>query len=74
MAEPHTPTHPALVDIAAVAAQLGVSKRHVRRLITDRGLPHHKIGHYLRFDPLEVRAWIATTRRTRTAPPIRETR
>jgi excisionase family DNA binding protein len=47
-----------LVGIAEVAEVLGVEVRHVRRLVADRRIPFIKWGHLLRFDPLEVAAWI----------------
>lgn len=47
-----------LVNIAAVAERLGVSVRHVRRLVAERRIPYIKFGHCLRFDPVEIDAWI----------------
>ncbi len=55
-----------LWDIHAVADRLGVTVRHVRRLVTERRIPHHKWGNTLRFDPDEIEAWIRQTRR----PPV----
>ncbi|MGI8806312.1 MAG: helix-turn-helix domain-containing protein [Acidimicrobiales bacterium] len=52
-----------LVDIAWVARRLGVSERHVRRLVTERRIPYIKWGHLLRFDPDEIEAWIDKRRR-----------
>jgi excisionase family DNA binding protein len=42
---------------------LGVGVRHVRRLVADRRIPYLKWGHLLRFDPLEIEAWIDQARR-----------
>ena len=52
-----------LVDIEAVAARLGVSVRHVRRLVAERRIPYVKWGHLLRFDPVDIEAWLTRGRR-----------
>jgi excisionase family DNA binding protein len=57
---------PRLVDIGEVADHLGVSVRHVRRLVAERRIPYVKWGHLLRFDPLEVSSWLAL----RTVDPL----
>jgi excisionase family DNA binding protein len=36
--------------------------RCVRRLVTERRITFHKIGHYVRFDAADVAAWIAAGR------------
>ncbi len=33
-------------------------QRHVRRLVAERRIPFLKWGHLLRFDPMEIQAWI----------------
>lgn len=53
---------PRLVDISAVARSLGISVRHVRRLVTDRRIPFVKVGYFVRFDPDEVSRWIDARR------------
>ena len=58
-----TATRPALIDLPAVAEMLGVTERHVRRLVAERRIPFYKWGHFLRFDPVEVREWIQDHRR-----------
>ena len=45
---------PRLLDIEGVTEHLGVSERHVRRLVAERRIPFIKWGHLLRFDPDEV--------------------
>ncbi|HVM06938.1 MAG TPA: helix-turn-helix domain-containing protein [Acidimicrobiales bacterium] len=57
-------TRAALVDIAAVADRLGVSVRHVRRLVAERRIPFIKWGHLLRFDMDDVERWIEDARVT----------
>jgi len=49
---------PELVDIATVAASLGVGVRHVRRLVAERRIPFVKVGHYVRFDTAELSVWV----------------
>ena len=49
---------PALINIDQVAERLGVSVRHMRRLVGERRIPFVKWGHLLRFDPDEVDRWI----------------
>lgn len=56
-------TQAKLVDIAWVAKRLGVSVRHVRRLVLEKRIPFVKWGHLLRFDPDEIERWIDTARR-----------
>jgi excisionase family DNA binding protein len=52
-----------LVDIGWVANRLGVSVRHVRRLVQESRIPFIKWGHLLRFDPVDIEEWIAGNRR-----------
>ena len=52
-----------LMDLAAVAHRLGVSQRHIRRLVAERRIPFLKWGHLLRFDPDDIDAWLDTARR-----------
>ena len=52
-----------LVDIDWVATRLGVTVRHVRRLVAERRIPFVKWGHLLRFDPEEIEAWIDGARK-----------
>ena len=52
---------PRLVDIEQLADHLGVSVRHVRRLVSERRIPFHKWGRLLRFDIDQVNAWLDQT-------------
>ena len=52
-----------LVDIASVAKRLGVTVRHIRRLVAEERIPLVKWGHLLRFDPDEIETWIDRARR-----------
>jgi excisionase family DNA binding protein len=56
-------TLPELIDLPAVAFHLGVSPRHVRRLVAERRIPFVKWGHLLRFDPVEIAEWLDAKRR-----------
>jgi excisionase family DNA binding protein len=51
-----------LMDLPTVAKYLGVSERHIRRLVQERRIPFIKWGHPLRFDPDEIDAWLDTMR------------
>ena len=54
---PNAP-RPSLLGIDAVAEWLGVEIVFVRRLVAERRIPFVKIGKFVRFDPVEVSAWI----------------
>lgn len=53
---------PTLMSINDVAEHLGVSVRHIRRLVAERRIPYLKWGHLLRFDPEELGKWIESQR------------
>jgi excisionase family DNA binding protein len=53
---------PRLVSIENVAKHLGVSVRHVRRLVFERRIPYVKWGHLVRFDIDDVNDWLANSR------------
>ena len=53
---------PRLVSIEDVAKHLGVSVRHVRRLVFERRIPYVKWGHLVRFDIDDVNDWLANSR------------
>lgn len=52
----------ALLDVEGVAVRLGVTPRHVRRLVAERRIPFIKWGRLLRFEPADVETWIARQR------------
>jgi excisionase family DNA binding protein len=56
-------TGPGLLDIDAVAEQLAVTPRHIRRLVAERRLPYLKVGRFIRVDPGELESWRDGTRR-----------
>jgi excisionase family DNA binding protein len=58
----HGDVLPQFVGIEELAARLGVSVRHVRRLVSERRIPFHKWGRLLRLDIGEVVDWLDATR------------
>jgi excisionase family DNA binding protein len=52
-----------LVDINGLAECLGVTQRHIRRLIAEDRIPYIKWGSILHFDLDEIDAWIDDHRR-----------
>ena len=53
---------PRLLTIGEVAEYLGVTERHIRRLVAERRIPFIKWGHLLRFDPDEIADWLDQAR------------
>ena len=51
-----------LIDIESVATRLGITERHVRRLVAERRIPYVKVGRFVRFDPVELAQWIDARR------------
>jgi excisionase family DNA binding protein len=47
-----------LLDVDAVAVALGVTPRHVRRLVAERRIPFFKVGKFVRFDSGELDIWL----------------
>jgi excisionase family DNA binding protein len=47
-----------LLDIDAVAEQLSTSVRHLRRLVQERRIPVVRVGRLIRFDPVDLDAWL----------------
>lgn len=63
---PDTPTPtslPELLDITTVSEHLGVTTRHIRRLVHERRIPYIKWGHLIRFDPADIATWLEDNRR-----------
>jgi excisionase family DNA binding protein len=57
-----------LVDVGGVAAYLGTSVRHVRRLVAERRIPHTKVGGLVRFKLDDIDAWLAASQRGPVVP------
>lgn len=49
---------PQLLDMAALAATMSTSVRHIQRLVSERRIPYVKVGHFVRFDQSEIVAWL----------------
>jgi excisionase family DNA binding protein len=47
-----------LITIDEAASILGTSERHMRRLIAERRISYVKVGHLVRFHPVEIESWI----------------
>jgi excisionase family DNA binding protein len=47
-----------LIAIDEAASMLGTSERHMRRLIAERRISYIKVGHLVRFHPVEIERWI----------------
>ena len=54
---------PALLDYEGLSAWLHDSVRHLRRLVDEDRIPYLKVGHYVRFDPVEISRWLLDNRR-----------
>ncbi|MCP3882991.1 MAG: helix-turn-helix domain-containing protein [Sulfitobacter sp.] len=52
-----------LIDVPALAVELGVTQRFVRRLVAEDRVPFLKIGKFVRFDPREIEEWVDECRR-----------
>jgi excisionase family DNA binding protein len=61
-----TPKHPESgrppLDLAQAAAYLNVSERFVRRLVAERRIAFHKVGHFLRFRAADLDAFLEAGR------------
>ena len=52
-----------LIDIPAAAERLGVTQRWVRRAVAERRISFVKVGRNVRFEPEEIRRYIARQRK-----------
>ncbi len=50
------------MGIDQLAQRLGITVRHVRRLVADKRVPYYKVGRLVRFDPAEITQWLQTRR------------
>jgi excisionase family DNA binding protein len=51
---------PQLLTIDQLAGRLGITVRHVRRLVAEKRVPYYKVGRLVRFDPAEITTWLCT--------------
>jgi excisionase family DNA binding protein len=47
-----------LIDVHVVADVLGITIRHVQRLVAEHRIPFLKVGRFVRFDPAELNVWL----------------
>ena len=67
-----TDSLPRLLTIDQLADQLGITQRHVRRLVAERRIPYVKVGRLIRFDPVDIFGWLDLARHApATCPPSR---
>jgi excisionase family DNA binding protein len=45
-----------------LAETLGVTHRHVRRLVAERRVPFLRVGRFIRFDPAQITDWLNANR------------
>lgn len=57
---------PQLLTMDQVAERLGVTRRHIRRLVAEKRVPFLRVGRFIRFDPAEVSAWLDAHREAGT--------
>jgi excisionase family DNA binding protein len=55
--------HPERFGIAVAAERMGLSERHVRRLVFERRIPHYKVGSRVVLDAEDCEAFLASQRR-----------
>ena len=53
---------PHLIDVATLAEHLGLTERTIRRKVATGEIPYYKIGNSIRFDPVEIEAWLTACR------------
>jgi excisionase family DNA binding protein len=51
-----------LLTVDEAAVRIGMSVRHVRRLVAERRIGHHRLGRAVRLHPADLDAYVATTR------------
>ena len=49
---------PKLLTMDELAERLGVTHRHVRRLVNERRVPFLRVGRFIRFDPAKIATWL----------------
>jgi hypothetical protein len=51
-----------LVDAKAASQLLDVPSTWLLAQARARRIPHHRLGHYVRFDPVDLRQWLRENR------------
>jgi excisionase family DNA binding protein len=52
---------PQLLTMEQLANRLGVTSRHVRRMVDERRVPFLRVGRFIRFDPADTAAGSTAT-------------
>jgi excisionase family DNA binding protein len=52
----------ALIDAKAASLMLGVPHTWLLAQAREGRIPHHRLGHYVRFNPDDLREWLQETR------------
>ncbi len=53
---------PKLLTMDELAERLGVTHRHVRRMVAERRVPFVRVGRFIRFDPAKIATWLDSSR------------
>lgn len=51
-----------LLKVEEAAEALGMSPRHVRRLVQERRIAFHRFGRSIRIDPADIEAYVEASR------------
>ncbi len=51
-----------LIDARAASKLLGVPHTWLLAQARNGAIPHHRLGHYVRFDPDDLRTWLSETK------------
>lgn len=51
-----------LIDARAASKLLGVPHTWLLTQARNGAIPHHRLGHYVRFDPDDLRTWLNDTK------------
>jgi len=60
---------PQLLTMDQLAERLGVTRRHVRRLVDERRVPFLRVGRFIRLDPSKIADWLNSNRVPRLRAP-----
>jgi excisionase family DNA binding protein len=60
-----------LIDAKAASRMLGVPHTWLLAQAREGRIPHHRLGHYVRFNPDDLKDWLAETRSMPTANGFR---
>jgi excisionase family DNA binding protein len=63
---------PQLLTMEELAERLGVTHRHVRRLVAERRVPFLRVGRFIRFDSTDAAEWLRSARVPATILPATE--